>query len=70
MNVLGGMKKLWIVLVGGGEGWSLQNWTILVGHFYTFYGFLRSKYRIGVFFGIAKFQIFFDMPDIPDTFLG
>ena len=39
---------------------SSQNWTILRGHFYAFKGlFLRSRYRMGVFFGVAKIQIFF-----------
>ena len=63
MNILGGMKKLRIW--GGG---ALQNWTILLGHFYTFWGFLRSRYRMGIFFGAAK--MFWGMPDIPDTFWG
>ena len=34
------------------------------GHLYTFQGFLRSRYRIEIFLGVAKFQIFFGVPDI------
>ena len=30
--------------------------------------FLRSRYRIGVFFGSLKFQIFFEVLEIPDIF--
>ena len=34
---------------------SSQNWTIFRGHFYAFYGlFLRSSYRIGDIFWVAK----------------
>ena len=54
----------------GGGGWSLQNCSILVGYFYTFLNFLWSRYRMGIYFGAAPFQIFFGMPDIPDTCLG
>ena len=32
--------------------------------------FLRSRYRIGIFFGLLKFQIFFGVLEIPDIFLG
>ena len=55
------MKILWIFYVGGGAG--------LRGHFYAFYGlFLRSMYRMGMFFGAAKVSnIFWGMPDSPDT---
>ena len=39
---------------------SSQNWTIFRGHFYAFLGqFLRSWYRMGIFFGVAKISIFF-----------
>ena len=39
---------------------SSQKWTTLRGHFYAFYVlFLRSWYRMGIFFGLLKFQIFF-----------
>ena len=34
---------------------SLQNWTGLRGHFYTFQGFfLRSMCRMGILFGVAQ----------------
>ena len=36
-------------------GGSSQNWTILRGHFYAFYGlFLRSRYKMGDIFWVAK----------------
>ena len=41
---------------------SSQNWTIFRGHFYAFWGlFLRSWYRMGIFFWVAK---------ISNNFLG
>ena len=49
---------------------SSQNWNILGGHFYTFYAlFLRSKYRMGLFWGVAKISNIFVMPHIPDIYL-
>ena len=43
----------------------------LLGHLYAIYGlFLRSRYKIGIFFGLLKFQIFFRVLEIPDIFLG
>ena len=62
---------------GGGGGWALRNRTtffffffffFLGGwgcHFYTFKGVLMSRYRIGIFFWAANFEIFFSIPDIP-----
>ena len=32
--------------------------------------FLRSRYRIGIFFWLLKFQIFFGVLEITDIFLG
>ena len=46
-------------------------WTIFIGHFYAFLCmglFLRSMYRMGIFFGSLKFQIFFGVLEIPDIF--
>ena len=40
-----------------------------MGHLYTFKGFLRSKYRMGIFLGLQNFKKM-GMPDIPDAFLG
>ena len=49
---------------------SSQNWTIFRGHFYAFYGlFLRSRYKMGVFFGSLKLQFFGGVFEIPDIFL-
>ena len=40
------------------------------GPFLYILGLLRTRYRTGIFFGAAKFQIFLGMPDIPDFFCG
>ena len=54
MNIFWGMKILWIFLG------SSQNWASLRVISMQFRGFfLRSRYRIGIFFGLLKFQIFF-----------
>ena len=47
---------------------SSQNWTIFRGHFYAFKGrYLRSWYRMGIFFGVAKISnIFLGVLEIPD----
>ena len=38
---------------------SSKKRTVLVGHFYAYYGlFLRSIYRMGKFGGLLKYQIF------------
>ena len=38
-------------------------------HFRVF--FLRSRYKIGIFFGVPKIpNIFFGVLEIPDIFLG
>ena len=59
MNIFGGMKVLWIFL------WGPHKMT----SFYVFLGlFLRSRYRIGMFFGLIKFQILFWVLDISDIF--
>ena len=48
---------------------SSQTWTIFKGHFNAFLGlFLRSRYRMGDMFWVAKFQIFFGVLEIPDIF--
>ena len=40
-------------------------------HLSAFKGlFLRSRYRMGVFLGSLKFQIFFGVFEIPDIFGG
>ena len=62
---------------GGGKG-SLRNRSIFFSFFFFWgggaflyiSGLLRSRFRMGIYFRAAKFQIFFGMPDIPDFFLG
>ena len=69
--------------LGGGGGGSLRNWTSVLfcfiflffflggggGSFLYILGLFKVRYRMRIFFGAAKFQIFFGMPDIPDFFL-
>ena len=68
---------MWIFFKGVGE--SLRNWTFFIFFIFFFWGgggvsFLyilgrsRSRYRMGIFFGAANFQIFLGIPDIPDFF--
>ena len=47
---------LFIFFLGGG------------GSFLYILGIFKVKYRMRIFFGAAKFQIFLGMPDIPDFF--
>ena len=55
MNIFLGMKILWIFFGG-----SSQNWTIFRVHFNAFYGLsLRSMYRMGDIFGVAKISNIF-----------
>ena len=50
---------------------SLQKWASFRGHFYAFYGlFLSSWNKMGIFFGLLKFQIFLGLLGIPDIFGG
>ena len=54
INIFCGMKELWIFFG------SSHNWTIYRVHFYAFFGlFLRSKYRMGDIFGVAKISYIF-----------
>ena len=38
------------------------------GSFLYILGLFKVKYRMRIYFGAAKFQIFLGMPDIPDFF--
>ena len=59
MNILLGMKILWMFFFFWGGG-SSQNWAIFRGSFYAFKGlFLRSRYRIWDIFGVAKISNIF-----------
>ena len=70
MNIFGGMKNLWIFFFFWGGG-SSQNWTIFRGHLYAFKGFfLRPRYGMGVYLGVAKISNIFGMLEIPDIFGG
>ena len=69
-----GMIFLWIFFLrgGGGRGGGLsRNWAIFRVHFYAFYGlFVRSRYRMGVFLGVAKISNIFWVLEIFDIFGG
>ena len=66
MNIIMGMKILWIFFGG-----SSQNWTSFRGQFYALYClFLRSRYRKELFlWGVKVSNIFWGMLDIPDICL-
>ena len=75
LNILEGFQKNEYIL--GYEdfvdiifGGSSQNWTGFGGHFYAIYGlFLRSMYRMGIYFVVAKISIIFlGRPDILNNF--
>ena len=53
-------------------GGSSKNLTLFRGYFYAFYGlFLRSLYRMGIFFCVAKISnIFLGVLEISDMFFG
>ena len=59
------MKILWIFL-GGHHKIRLYLWVISM-HFLGL--FLRSRYRMGVFWGLLKFQIFLGFFEIPAVVL-
>ena len=69
MNILGGMKKLWIFVCGWGRR-SLLNCTILVGYFYTFFPFYGQNTEWEYILGPHNFKIFLGMPNVPHTCLG
>ena len=55
---LGCVKILWIFFFWGGG--VITKLGLFEGHFYAFQGlFLRSRYRIGIFFGVAKISNIF-----------
>ena len=61
------MKILWIFLGGHHRNWTSLR--VISMQFRVF--FLRSRYRIGIFFGVAKVSnIIFRVLEIPDIFLG
>ena len=69
------MMKLWTFFLGSSQlvfFWGGRGSFIL--YIYTFEGFfLRSKFRIGIFFflgGVLYVKYFLGMPDVPDIFLG
>ena len=64
MNIFWGYQDF-VNIVGG----SSQNWASFKVISMHFRDFLRSRYRIGIFLGVAKISnIFFGVLDIPDIF--
>ena len=68
-HFLGLYEEIVKFCLGRGQG-SLHNCTIFVCQFYTFLGFLRARYRMGIFFGPQNYNFLGGMPDIPNTFWG
>ena len=55
------MMDLWIYIFLGGGVITRPNFLGGGGHLYTFQGFLRSRYRIGIFFGGYKISNIFSV---------
>ena len=54
MNIFGGYEDFVDIILGSSQNWaSLRVISVHLGPF------LRSRYRIGIFFGLLKFQTFF-----------
>ena len=64
-----------IFLGGGGVGEMMTLWAFWGGaiakldYFWELFLNLRFRYRIGIFLGVANFQLFWGMSDTSDTFL-
>ena len=61
MNIFRGIKKLWIFL-----GVITKLDYFYRSYLYCFGLFLKLKVQNWNIFGVAKFQIFLGMPDIPE----
>ena len=65
MNIFLGYEDFLDIFLG-----SSQNWGSLRVIYMQFRVFFRSRYRIGIFFWLLKFKIFFGVLEIPDIFGG
>ena len=60
VDIFFGSSQNWTILRGHFYAFSSQKWTIFRGHFYAFQGlFLRSWYRMGILFWVAKISNIF-----------
>ena len=55
MNIFWGFEDFVDIFLGSSQNWASLG--VISMQFRVF--FLRSRYRIGIFFGLLKFQIFF-----------
>ena len=55
MNIFGGYEDFVDIFFGSSQNWASLR--VISMQFRVFS--LRSRYRIGIFFGLLKFQIFF-----------
>ena len=55
MNIFWGYEDFVDIFLGSSQNWASLR--VISMHFRVF--FLRSMYRIGIFFGVAKILIFF-----------
>ena len=60
---------------GGGVGdmmtlWAFWGAIAKLDYFWELFLNLRFRYRIGIFFWVANFQLFWGMSDTSDTFFG
>ena len=58
------MMTLWAFFLGGGGGIAKLD------YFWELFLNLRFRYRIGIFWGVANFKLFWGMSDTSDTFFG
>ena len=63
MNIFLGYEDFVDIFLGSSQNWASLR--VISKHFRVF---LRSRYKIGIFLGLLKFQIFFGVLEIPDIF--
>ena len=65
-NIFLGYEDFVDIFLGSSQNWASLR--VISMQFRVF--FLRSRYRIRIFLGLLKFQNFYGVLEIPDTFLG
>ena len=70
MNILGGMKKLWIFFCRGGEGVITKLYYFGGLFLYIFFPFYGQNTEWEYILGPHNFKFFLGMPNIPHTCLG
>ena len=66
MNIFWGYENFVDIFLGPSQIWASLR--VISMQFRVF--FLRSRYRIGILFGVAKISYIFLVLEIPDIFLG